>query len=116
MSENIYPKGVTFFPPREGTPEFVMGTLIINPEALNEFIKQRKDLLTPSAYGDQLRLTQIKNQEGKIYFKVDTYKKQEGATQQPTRSSAGIHGSNKDTEPLSDTFMEDVDPYDDLPF
>ena len=73
MSEKVYPKGLRTFAPREGAPDFVLGTLIITPRDLIEFIKERPDLLTEYNGQKQLRCNMLNGDKG-LYLQVDTWK------------------------------------------
>ena len=73
MSEKVYPKGLRTFPPREGAPDFVKGTLIITPRDLVEFIKERPGLLTEYNGAKQLKCNILEGDKG-LYFVVDTWK------------------------------------------
>jgi hypothetical protein len=59
MSEQkIYPKGITFFEPRQGAPNWVKGSVIIAPRELFDWIKANPSVLTEhEKYGKQLKLT-----------------------------------------------------------
>ena len=53
----VYPKGVAFFPPKAGAPTWVLGSVIITPRELFDWIKANPDVLADSEkYGKQLRL------------------------------------------------------------
>lgn len=70
MSNNIYPKGITFFPPRQNAPEWVKGTIIVTPNDLYKWIKENEALLVESEkYGKQITF-----QATDKGLKVDTYK------------------------------------------
>jgi len=54
----IYPKGVAFFKPREGAPEWVKGSLIISVKDFFDWANENADLLIHNEkYGKQLKLT-----------------------------------------------------------
>ena len=53
----IYPKGISYFAPKENAPTWVKGSLIITPRPLIEWLKENESLLVDSdKYGKQLRL------------------------------------------------------------
>ena len=53
----IYPKGISFFPPKENAPSWVKGSLIITPRQLVEWLKENESVLVENEkYGKQLRL------------------------------------------------------------
>lgn len=54
----IYPKGINFFAPRQGAPEWVKGSIIISPNELFKWLKENPDLITEhEKHGKQIRLT-----------------------------------------------------------
>ena len=80
MSDKIYPKGLRTFPPREGTPDFIKGTLIITLNEFVAFCKNSPDLLTEYNGQKQLKCNILEGDKG-LYFQVDTYRPP--ANQQP---------------------------------
>ena len=88
MSEKVFCKGLRTFPKHEKQPEFVLGSLIIEPETLIEFIKgEGKQYLTEYKGKKQLKLQMLKPKDGNgVNFVVDTYKKEE-AFQVPDKDS-----------------------------
>lgn len=75
MSERIFPEGVRLFPPRDNAPDFVVGSLIITPNDLVAWLKQRPDLLTDYNGNKQLRLQITRSKDGKgLSASVDTFK------------------------------------------
>lgn len=82
MAETIYPKGIRTFEARESAPEFVLGTMIINPNEFFAWVKENPDFISEYKSKDgviskQLKLNILKSQKGGINFTVDTYKKAE---------------------------------------
>lgn len=82
MAETIYPKGIRTFEARESAPEFVLGTMIINPNEFFAWVKENPDYISEykskeGVISKQLRLNILKSQKGGINFTVDTYKKAE---------------------------------------
>jgi hypothetical protein len=54
----IYPKGVAFFKPRDGAPEWVKGSIIISVKDFFDWANENADLLVANEkYGKQLKLT-----------------------------------------------------------
>lgn len=75
MNDKIYPQGIRTFDPQETAPEFIVGTLIIEPKTLMDWLKENPNLLTEYKGKKQLKLTILKAREGRgVYTKVDTYK------------------------------------------
>ena len=80
MAETIYPKGIRTFEARESAPEFVLGTMIINPNEFFAWVKENPDYISEykskeGVISKQLKLNILKSQKGGINFTVDTYKK-----------------------------------------
>jgi len=73
MSDKIYPIGVRTFSPREGAPDFVKGTIIIEPNTLITWLKDNKELLTDYKGEPQLKLSLLEGEKG-LYTTVDTWK------------------------------------------
>ena len=79
MAETIYPKGFRTFERRENAPDFVLGTLIINPNEFFAWVKENPNFISDYTSKDgvkskQLKLNILKSQKGGINFTVDTYK------------------------------------------
>lgn len=68
----IYPKGVMLFDKHEKAPDFVVGTLVITPNDLIEWLKENSSLLTEYNQKKQLKL-QIKKGNKGLYAEVDTW-------------------------------------------
>ena len=94
----IYPKGISFFPPKENAPTWVMGSLIITPRQLVEWLKENENVLVENEkYGKQLRL-----QVTEKGVQVDIWKPTE-------RKTAGDN--------IAKVVQNDVVPFsDELPF
>ena len=87
--EKIYPKGIIAFSKNEKTPDFVKGSVIINPRELVDWIKENPQLLTEYKDQKQLKLQLLEGQKG-LYFTVDTYKKTEISTPAPAPSTSSV--------------------------
>jgi hypothetical protein len=72
MADKIYPKGIVTFSPRDGAPDFVKGTIIINPNELFAWLKENSLLLTEYNGKKQLKLQLLHGNKG-LYVAVDTY-------------------------------------------
>lgn len=72
MSETIFADGIFFDKPREGAPDFVKGRVSIKVEEAVKFLETHK---SEKGY---VSLDLLKSKEGgKLYFKLNTYKKEE---------------------------------------
>ena len=70
--EKVYPKGLRTFDKNANAPEFVLGTLVITPNELVEWLKENNNYLTDYNGTKQLKLQMLKGDKG-IYFVVDTF-------------------------------------------
>ena len=53
----IYPRGISYFAPRQGAPEFVKGDIILNMDELISWMKSNEQLSTThEKYGKQFKL------------------------------------------------------------
>jgi len=71
--ETIYVKGVRIFNPHEKAPDFVKGTVILEPKMLMEFFKSNSEHFTEYNGEKQLRCQLLQGDKG-MYLSVDTYK------------------------------------------
>jgi hypothetical protein len=69
-TEKIFPNGFFVNAPREGAPEFVLGSISISVESFNKFILENKNLINDKGY---LRLDMLNGKEDKPYAVVNTY-------------------------------------------
>lgn len=76
MSEKIYPKGIMCFQKNEKAPDFVLGTMVINPNQLMAWLRENEGLMSEYKGEKQLRCQVLNGNKG-IYLQVDTYKKAE---------------------------------------
>ena len=88
--EKVFAKGLFVNTPREGAPDFVMGSLSITKDFL-KFVTDNEQYFNDKGY---LRLDLLVGQGGKAYASVDTY---------------GLNAPKKESEPLGVQA-------DDLPF
>ncbi len=100
MSETIFPEGLRVFPPRDGAPDFVKGSLIITLNELIAFCKNNPSYLTEYNGNKQLKLSILsaKDNPRKLNLTVDTYKP-EGNTRVDDDRPA-VNGNIDDDEPL----------------
>lgn len=73
MAEKTYPKGLIGFKKHEKSPDFVLGTLIIDPNKFFEWMGENKDKLTEYKDTKQLKLQILTNEKG-LSFVVDDWK------------------------------------------
>jgi hypothetical protein len=74
MADKVFPKGVFGFMRNEKAPSFVLGTLVITPRELVDWLSaEGKDHLTDFNGKKQLKLQITEGREGKLSIAVDTY-------------------------------------------
>ena len=74
--KTTYPEGIRAFSPHEKAPEFVKGTIILEPNKLINWLKENKDFLKDYKGEKQLRLSLKAGTKG-LYLEVDTYEAKE---------------------------------------
>jgi hypothetical protein len=113
MSEQkVYPKGISFFLPKENAPSWVQGSLIITPRQLFDWLKENESVLVESEkYGKQLRL-QLTNKG----VQVDTWKPKSNQNQYkvPTERKTASDFVQKSSGQKN--YQADPTEYTDLPF
>ena len=75
----VYPKGFFINAPREGAPEFVLGSLSVSVDSFIEFLNTNKQLINDKGY---LRLDMLQGDE-KPYVVVNTYGLEESKASAP---------------------------------
>ena len=88
--KKIYPKGIRTFAPREGAPDFVLGTMIITLNDFITFAKENQDLLTEYEGNKQLKCQMLAGDNGP-YLTVDTWKpdpKKKAKATEPVKETA----------------------------
>lgn len=71
--KKVYPGGVKVFPPRQGSPSFVKGAMVITPNELVKWLKENPEYLSDYKDQKQLRLDILEGKDG-LYVAVNTYK------------------------------------------
>lgn len=103
MAEKIYPKGLRCFAPRQGAPDFVLGTLIVTPSELSAWVEANQQYMTEYKGTPQLRLDLLKGNDGP-YVAVNTYKPGavSGAVDAYSAKPNGTAATSSGTEPVED--------------
>ena len=73
-NEKIKPEGIFAFPKKTNSPEFVLGTAVIDIEKFQDWIENHQGYLTEYQGKSQLKLQILRSKEGSVYFQVDTWK------------------------------------------
>jgi len=69
MNETPLPQGISFFPPHEKAPDFVIGTISINPSKFIEYLNTQ--IADEKGY---IKFQVLKSKAGKSYVKLDDFK------------------------------------------
>jgi len=89
--EKIFADGLIWQDPHEKAPDFIKGSLVINAERFNDFLKNNMQYASAKGW---LKVT-MKESKGKtIYFELDTYKPAPKETPQTTTTSVQPDGSD----------------------
>ncbi len=75
-AEKVFAKGIMCFDKHASAPDFVVGTVVITPRELVEWIKENPNYLTDYKGAKQLKFQILKGSKGP-YMVVDTYVKGE---------------------------------------
>ncbi len=73
MADKIYPKGIMFFKAREGSPDFVKGTMIVTPKQFLEWAKTMSEHFSEYNGDKQLKFDLLDGNNG-IYAALNTFK------------------------------------------
>jgi hypothetical protein len=73
--EKIYPKGITFFKPRDNAPDFVKGQMIITPKHFIEWAKTMEEYYSEYNNEVQLKFDILDGNNG-LYASLNTFKPQ----------------------------------------
>ena len=79
-NEKIKPEGFFVLKKLPKSPEFILGTLVIDLNKFNDWIENHEGYKTEYNGKSQLKLQILKSREGDIYFQVDNYQKQPNDT------------------------------------
>jgi hypothetical protein len=71
--EAIYPEGIRAFSPHKSAPDFVIGTILITPKKLIEWLEDKPELFTDYKGEEQIKLQLLDGNKG-LYLRVDDYK------------------------------------------
>ena len=114
QNDNLLPKGFRFFNPTESAPDFVMGTLVVTPREFFDYVTQNQQYLTEYEGKKQLKIQLLLSKSGKLYGKVDDYKKEDvPAGKKPPRPGSA---TNEETGNVVGTAAPTKEDLNDLPF
>ena len=71
--EKKYAQGFRIFSPNENAPDFVVGSVVVNPREFTNFMASMKEHFTEYNGQKQLKFQILKGSKG-MYMAVDTYK------------------------------------------
>jgi hypothetical protein len=93
MADKVFADGIRFFNKHEKAPDWVLGTLVITPTDLFEWLKANAAYLTEYSGKKQLKIQIAKGQNGKLNGSVDTWKPGDtspaASTSAPAKDPAG---------------------------
>ena len=113
QNDNLLPKGLRWFNPGEAAPDFVMGTLVVTPREFVDYIKENPQYLTEYEGKKQLKIQLLLSKNGKLYGKVDDYKKEDApAGKTPPRPSS----KPAENSSVAGTAAPTQEDLNDLPF
>lgn len=107
MAATIKAKGIITFNPHERAPQFVLGTIAISLNQLNEWVKgDGKEYITDYKGEPQLKLQVTSLKEGRgIIVSVDTYRKDNSGVTESTAQPVNERG--KKEEPFNGNSSDD---------
>lgn len=70
----LFVDGMSFFKPNEGAPDFIRGTISVDPNKLIAFFKENKQYMSEKGY---FKIDVKKSKKGSLYLALNTYKKPE---------------------------------------
>ena len=74
MDKKVYANGVRFFERSDKQPEFVLGSLIITPEDLQEWVNSNPEHTSTYKGKAQVKFQIKRSKDGKVYLDLDNYK------------------------------------------
>ena len=87
--EKVFPEGLIYKAPREGTPEFVKGSLSIKVDEFTAFLQKHNN-------NGWTNLDFLKSQKGTLYFALNEWKPENAQPEQNTQTSPNIpQGTDK---------------------
>lgn len=108
--ENIFADGLFYNDPREGAPEFVLGSMSVQVEQFIAFLNEQEK--TEKGY---VKLDVLRSQAGKPYVKLNTWKPDDQAPVTQDQVEAKKM-TRKTPAPKQETLQSDDVDIDDIPF
>ena len=84
MSDAKFVDGLKFFEPRDGAPDFVLGSISIEPKELIACLRANTDELNDKGY---FRISVLMSKKGYPYCKFDDYKPKPREEEEPIPSA-----------------------------
>jgi hypothetical protein len=89
-TQPIFAEGISFFRPKEGSPEWIKGKVTIHPQRLIKFLTENKQYLSEKGF---LNLDlKVSKDKASLYFQVNTWKPEKKVEELPTMTSKGYNG------------------------
>lgn len=84
----IFVTGVRFFDKHPNAPDFVIGSMVITPNDLFQWLQQNPTALTQYNGKQQVKLSIKRSQAGQVYCELDTFKPQQQQAPAPQQGYA----------------------------
>lgn len=99
QNQPIFAEGISFFPPNDGSPDWVKGKVSISPQRLMDFMRANKQYLSPKGF---LTLDLKLSKDGQsLYFQLNTWKpEQKSAPIAPKTTSRGYNSEEINPEDI----------------
>lgn len=73
MADKIFPEGIRVFSPRQGSPDWVKGSIVITPNDLFIWLKANEKYLGEYKGKKQITLDLLNSKDGKPYLAVNDF-------------------------------------------
>ena len=94
----IFAEGISFFRPKEGSPEWIKGKVTVHPQRFIKFLTENKQYLSEKGF---LNLDlKVSKDKASLYFQVNTWKPEKKVEQAPQGTSTGYNGEEIDPESI----------------
>ncbi len=90
QKQPVFAEGISFFRPKEGSPEWVKGKVTIHPQRLIKFLTENKQYLSEKGF---LNLDlKVSKDKSSLYFQVNTWKPEKKVEETSQGTSTGFNG------------------------
>jgi len=92
QQQKIFVTGIRFFDKHPNAPDFVIGSLVITPNDLFQWLQQNPQAMTQYNGKSQIKLSVKRSQQGAVYCELDTWQPQQQQPAQPQYQPAPQQG------------------------